>query len=67
MPWTNDPVSDYNRYCEEQERYERRLPKCCCCDHHIGDDFLYVIEDDIYCEECMKDEFRRLTEDFMDE
>ena len=67
MPWTNDPVKDYDRYCAWEEKQEQRLPKCCCCDHRIGDDFLYYIEDDIYCEECMKDEFRRLTEDFMNE
>lgn len=62
-----DNYDIYREYEDEQERMERRLPVCCCCDNPIGDDFLYEIDGDLYCEECMKDEFRRLTDNFMDE
>lgn len=59
----------YDMWCahqDEEEEFEERLPVCCCCDNPINDDFLYEIDGDLYCEECMKDEFRRLTEDFME-
>jgi hypothetical protein len=61
---------NYDIWCyhqAEKEKAEARLPVCCHCDKHIGDDFLYYIEGDIYCEECMTDEFRRPTDDFIDE
>lgn len=64
--WTDNPIRDYDRYCAEQEREMEKYPVCCCCDKSITDDFLFYIEGDIYCEECMKDEFRRPTDDFIE-
>ena len=60
---------NYDKWCayqDEQERAEEALPECCHCMKHILDDFCFFIEGDIWCEECMKDEFRRLTEDFIE-
>lgn len=53
-------------YQDEQERREAELPECCHCTKPIYDDFCYYIEGDIWCEECMKDEFRRPTDDFIE-
>lgn len=66
MPYTNDPVEDYGRYSDKQEMEMERLPVCCHCTKHIDDDFLYYIEGDLWCEECMKDEFRKPTDDFIE-
>lgn len=64
------PIPDnYDIWCAhqaEEERQMERRPVCCHCDEHIGGDFCFYIEGDIWCEECMLDEFRRLTEDFIE-
>lgn len=65
--FTDDPIADYDRYCAEQEQAMQKYPVCAVCGKAITDDFLYHIEGDIYCEECMKDNFRRPTDDFMEE
>lgn len=67
MFYSDNPAWDYDRYCEEREAEKAKCPVCCCCDEHITDDFLFYIEDMTWCEECMKNEFRRLTEDFMED
>ena len=67
MSYTDDPVYDYDCHCREQEQRLAKYPVCCCCDKHITDDFLFYIEEMTWCEECMKNEFRRLTEDFMED
>ena len=64
------PIPDnYDIWCAhqaEQEEAESRLPECCHCEKRIGDDFLFYIEGDIWCEECMLDEFRKPTDDFIE-
>jgi hypothetical protein len=65
--YTGDPVRDYDRYYEDQEKEMEKYPECAVCGKRITDDFLYYIEEDIYCEECMKDNFRRPTDDFIKE
>ena len=60
---------NYEKWCkhqDEQEQAEETLPKCCKCKHPIDDDFLYEIEGELYCEKCMKKEFRRYTDDFIE-
>ena len=48
----------------EQEAYLESLPKCCKCGEPIQDDYLYDVGGDIYCEDCMKDEFRFCTANY---
>ena len=66
MFYSDNPIRDYDRYCEEQEREMERYPECCDCGKRITDDFVYYIFGDIYCEECMKDEYRRPVDDFIE-
>lgn len=65
MFYSDNPIRDYDRYCEEQEREMEKYPECAVCGKRITDDFLYHINGDIYCLECMEDEFRRPTDDFI--
>jgi formylmethanofuran dehydrogenase subunit E len=65
MAWTDDPVSDYDRYSAEQERKLEQLPRCSECDEPIQDDFCYEINDEYICEKCLKDNHRKLTEDLI--
>lgn len=61
---------NYDIYCAyeaEQERQMERLPVCCHCDNPITADFLFKIEGDLWCEECMLDEFRKPVDDFIEQ
>ena len=64
--WTDDPIADFERYDAEQERKLARLPECCVCGEHIQDDFLYDIDGELFCEECMNDSFRKCTDNYME-
>ena len=62
---TDDPVRDYDRYAEEQDKLLQKMPVCSYCDNHIQDTYLYEIEGEIICEECIKDNFRKNVEDYI--
>lgn len=66
MYFTDDPVKDHDRYQEEQDKQLQKLPKCSICDEPIQDDHLYEINDEVVCEECLKDNFRKNVEDFIE-
>lgn len=66
MFYTDDPALDFNRWDAEQQRELEMLPTCINCGEPIQDDYCYEIDDELYCEECMKDTFRRRTEDFVE-
>ena len=61
---TGDPESDFMRQDMERAMYEARLPVCDCCGEIIHDDDYYEIDNEILCEECMKDKYMKSTEDF---
>ena len=63
-------LPDYNdlfdRYDAEQTTALEKRPVCSYCDNHIQDDFLYEINDELICEECLNDNFRKNVEDFIE-
>lgn len=64
MYYTDDPVADFYRYDrEQQERLEQR-PVCSYCGEHIQDDHYYRINDEIFCPNCMENEFRKEIDDY---
>lgn len=48
----------------KQEQGLSRCPRCCNCGEHITDDYLYDIDGDLYCEDCLDDVFKKPTEDY---
>ena len=67
MPFlTDDPIADFYRHEEEQERWLQKLPVCCKCKERIQDDTCYKVNDDIYCDKCNDKLFRVWTEDLME-
>lgn len=64
MPDTYDLWEIYDN---ERERELEKYPLCDCCREPITDEHLYYIGDLLYCESCMNEEFRKRTEDFMEE
>lgn len=49
----------------KQEEWLKRLPVCDCCGEPIQDEHCFVIEDEIYCEGCMIELFRKDTDDYV--
>lgn len=48
----------------EQEAWLARRPRCCSCKNPIQDDYLFDIDDSLYCEKCMIETFRQDAEDY---
>lgn len=59
-----DPLDDFDRLDKEQARAEARLPVCEKCGNRIHDDYYFEIDNEILCEECMRDRYQKSTDDF---
>lgn len=59
-----DNYDAYRQHEAEQEKWLKRRPQCINCGEPIQDDFLYDVNGDLFCEECMTETFRRSTEDY---
>lgn len=53
MPWTNDPLADFDRWDAEQNRRLETLPVCVDCENHIQDETAYYIDGEWICKDCM--------------
>ena len=62
---TDDPERDFQMDDARKEREIEMLPVCCECDEIIQDDYLYEINDEVICEECLNDNFRKSVEDYV--
>lgn len=61
---TDDPISDFDRYEEEQQEWLEKRPVCIECGEHIKDEEAYYIEGEFICEECIKG-FKKFVDDFI--
>lgn len=59
MYFTDDPVADYDRYCNEQERELQKLPICGYCHKRIMDEYCYEINGEHIHEHCMEENHRK--------
>ena len=66
MFYTDDPVKDFDRYDEEQTTKFKQLPLCSYCCDPIIDDYLYEINDEVICEGCINEIFRKNVEDYIE-
>ena len=53
-----DPLDDFDRLDREQAAHEAQLPKCDYCGERIHDHY-YQIHGEIFCRECLDDQFRK--------
>ena len=58
MPYTNDPIADFDAWDTEQNKRLETLPVCADCDEPIQDEYAFYIEGEWICESCM-DSYRR--------
>lgn len=63
--WSDDPVADFERHDRERAAALELLPICGICNEPIQDEYLYDINDEFFCECCMKRYFQKRTEDFI--
>ena len=64
IPDYNDLHAEYER---EQERELRKFPKCDCCGEHITDEYFYNIDGTYLCETCLNDEYRKKTDEYIED
>lgn len=48
----------------KQDAWLRKRPICEECDKPIQDDYLYDVDGMVLCEKCMKEQYRKDTEDY---
>lgn len=56
----------WEQHDREQEREASKYPVCTCCGKRIFDEYLYQIDGEILCFDCLKDNYRHDTEEFME-
>ena len=56
--YSDDPLADFDRYDEEQNKWLERRPVCVDCGEHIQDETAYYINGEWICEDCM-DSYRK--------
>ena len=66
-----DYIPDYNDLFAEHDAEEARalakLPKCDICGEPIQDEHFYDIDGTYFCEECLNEEYRRKTDDYLED
>ena len=51
---TGNPLHDFNRWDDEQYELQKCLPICTECGKYIDDEYYFVVNDHIYCPECIE-------------
>ena len=64
---TDDPLRDFDRYDAMMADREAKLPQCEKCGEPINDDEYFEINSEILCEKCMRNEYARSTEDWLND
>lgn len=65
MPYTDDPIADWDAYCIEQDRLMELLPRCDECDKRIDDEYLYEFDGCLVCGECLDRNHKKFTTDLV--
>lgn len=63
---SDDPVRDWDRYCEYQEREMSRYPRCAKCGERILDEYCYEEDGEYFCDDCF-DKLHRVETPVFDE
>lgn len=61
-----DNYSLWEQHDRDMERELERCPKCDCCGEYIQDEYLYLIDGEILCLDCLNDQYRKDAEAFME-
>jgi formylmethanofuran dehydrogenase subunit E len=64
---TDDPIADFDRWDAEQQMELKKLPTCCSCGEPIQDEDLFDVNGDLFCKECMMEQFKKPVERYIKE
>lgn len=62
---TDDPIADFYRWDNDQQKQLDKLPKCAECGEPIQDEECYEINGELICPECLKSNHRKWTDDYV--
>lgn len=65
MPYTDDPIRDFERHDAEQNKWLESLPRCCKCNARIEEDDLFDVYGELYCWDCAIKLFRKDTDNYI--
>ena len=65
--YTDNPLADFYRHDAKQTEYLERLPVCAECGEPIQTDECYEINGEIICPDCLKENYRHWTENYIKE
>ena len=65
MCYSDDPIRDFLRHEAKRERELEKFPECSECGEKITDEYLYEINDELICEECLNRYHRRSVDDYI--
>jgi hypothetical protein len=65
LSYCPDNYDLYSSHESEQECELEKCPECSVCGHKITDNYLYEIDGELYCEDCMNDRFQMSLEDYI--
>lgn len=65
MPYTDDPIADFEAWDAEQQEKLEAMPICCECDKQIQEDELFDVYGDLYCWDCAVKLFRKSTDNYI--
>ena len=60
--YSDDPIADHEAYEAELARLEKLVPKCCKCKQPVPEDFYYLIDEEVFCAECLDKHFKKRVE-----
>lgn len=67
MPFlTDDPIADFYRHEEEQERWLRSRPVCCKCKEHIQEPEAVNYKGEFYCNECEGEAWEKIRDEYVE-
>ena len=61
-----DNTDLFNRYEAERQRELDKLPECSYCDEPIQSEECYEINDELVCPDCLDDNHKKRTEDYVE-
>ena len=67
MYYSDNPGADFERWSNDMEAELARLPVCYHCGEPIQDDYLYNINGNLYCHDCLDECFKESTDNHISE
>lgn len=64
--YSDDPIRDFERWDEEQNKWLKSRPKCAHCDHEIQGERLFNIHGELFHIACADEAFGEWTEEHME-